>query len=467
MNYKTLFSILSSMFVAVAVIGQSCDTWNGLADMEHLLEQHSVYRDNVKLQNYDDAVEAWEEVYTKAPAADGKRDFHFTDGIKIYKHKLASAAEGDKAAIKDKILELYDGCVTCYNKGVLEIKGGDEAVKKRVAYLMGQKAYDMYYELNTAYGPNMDAFDTAVELGGNNTLYNVLIPYAAVTTYQFQKEKIDAVKARSVFDKIIPIAEHNIEAGGDYASYYENALANIKSELAKIERDIYDCEYFKAKLRPEYDANPDDPQLAKDLFGQLIRRGCEKSDPFVSELEKKYETWAAGVNAQKKAEFEANNPAMLAKKAYDAGDFDGAISKYREAINKETDNAKKANYHYYIASTLFRKKKEYSAARTEARTALSLNPNYGRAYMLIGDMYATSARNCGDSWNQRLAVLAAMSKYTKAASMDPSVADEANNKKSKYRGSLPNKEEGFLRGVQEGATQKVGCWIGETVTVRY
>jgi len=362
---------------------------------------------------------------------------------------------------------LYDGCIACYNAGVMTIKGGAEAVEKRIGYLLGQKAYDMYYELNAPYSENLEAFDVAVAKTGNTTLYNVLIPYATIATYQFQKGLIDQQKARSIFDAIVPIAEHNIEKGGDYGPYYESALANIKSELNKIERDIYDCEYFKAKLRPEYDANPDDPQLAKDLFGRLIRRGCDKSDPLVSELERKYESWASALNAQKQAEFEANNPALLAKKAYDAGDFNTAISKYREAISQEGDNSKKASYHYYIASTLFRKMKKYSDARSEAKTAISLNPNYGRAYMLIGDMYATGARNCGDSWNQRLAVLAAMEKYSKAASVDPSVADEANNKKSKYRGSLPNKEEGFLRGVSSGQSQTVGCWIGERVTVRY
>ena len=340
-------------------------------------------------------------------------------------------------------------------------------MKDRVAYLMGQKAYDMYYELNSAYGPNLEAFDAAVEHSGDKTLYNVLIPYAAITTYQFQKGKIDQVKARSVYDKIMPIVEHNIAEGGDYAPYYENAMANMKSELTKIEKDIYDCDYFKVKLRPKYDANPDDPQLAKELYGQLIRRGCGKTDPLVVELEKKYETWASQVNAQKKAEFEANNPAMMAKKAYDSGDFNGAINKYREAITVETDITKQANYHFYIASTLFRKMKKYGDARAEARKAITLNPNYGKAYMLIGDMYATTARNCGDSWNQSLAVLAAMGKYSKASSVDPAVADEANNKRSKYRASRPNKEEGFLRGVKAGDRQQVGCWIGETVTIQY
>ncbi len=466
MNFKAIFTF-TLLFIAGFAISQNCASWNELPNKDELEGEHSVYRSHVKAEEYETAFKHWEKVYEVAPVADGQRDFHFTDGIKIYKHKLKSAAEADKAAIKAKIIELYDGCIACYEAGKIAFKGGDEAIKQRVGYLKGQKAYDMYYELNSNYSANLEELDQAVAITGDETMYNVLIPYATIATYQFQKEKIDKEKARSIFDNIVGIAERKIEEGGKYAAYYENALANINSEKLKIERDIYDCEYFKAKLRPQYDANPDDPQLAKELYGQLIRRGCDKTDPLVQELEKKYEKWATQVNAQKKAEFEANNPALLAKRAYDSGDYQGAINKYNEAINGEADPAKKASYHFYIASTLFRKMKKYGEARTEARKAISSNPNYGRAIMLIGDMYATTARSCGDSWNQRLAVLAASEKYRRAASLDPTVADEANDKISKYRSSMPNKEEGFLRGVKAGSKQKVGCWIGETVTVRY
>ena len=139
----------------------------------------------------------------------------------------------------------------------------------------------------------------------------------------------------------------------------------------------------------------------------------------------------------------------------------------RAAIDQETDNAKKAKHHFSIASILFRKLKRYNDARKEAKVAASLNPSFGRPHMLIGDMYATTARSCGDSWNQRLAILAAVDKYNKAASVDPSAADEAKSKAGKYRSSFPAKDEGFMRGVKAGTTQKVGCWIGETVRVRF
>jgi len=131
------------------------------------------------------------------------------------------------------------------------------------------------------------------------------------------------------------------------------------------------------------------------------------------------------------------------------------------------DNEKKANYTFSVASILFRKQKKYGEARKAALEAASLKPNWGRPYLLIGDMYASSSRSCGDAWNQRLAALAAIDKYSKAKSVDPSVAEDANKKIGIYNKSKPTQDEGFMRGFKEGQSLKVGCWIGETVRLRY
>ena len=87
--------------------------------------------------------------------------------------------------------------------------------------------------------------------------------------------------------------------------------------------------------------------------------------------------------------------------------------------------------------------------------------------MLIADLYATSASKCGDDWNQRLAVLAAIEMYQRAKSIDPGVAEDANKKIGRYMAARPDKQEGFMRGVSEGQKATVGCWIGESVTVKF
>ena len=73
----------------------------------------------------------------------------------------------------------------------------------------------------------------------------------------------------------------------------------------------------------------------------------------------------------------------------------------------------------------------------------------------------------GDDWNQRLAIIAAIDKYQYARSIDSEVAGDANERISKYQSSLPDLSEGHMRGVKEGAKETVGCWIGETVKVRF
>ncbi len=85
---------------------------------------------------------------------------------------------------------------------------------------------------------------------------------------------------------------------------------------------------------------------------------------------------------------------------------------------------------------------------------------------VIGDAYAKMGRNC-DDWTSRLAVLAAIEKYSYAKSIDSEVADDANRRIGQYSGSIPTQQDAFMRGLKEGQAVSVGCGIGETVTLRF
>ena len=47
------------------------------------------------------------------------------------------------------------------------------------------------------------------------------------------------------------------------------------------------------------------------------------------------------------------------------------------------------------------------------------------------------------------------------------VTDEANKKIGIYSKSKPTQDMGFMRGKAKGDRVKVGCWIGETVSLSY
>ena len=361
---------------------------------------------------------------------------------------------------------MYDEDVACVESGGAKFpKVTPEA---RVAYYLGRKGYDMYYTLNMPYKENLEVLEAAVEAGGNNTEYSVLDPLARIAVYQYQQKLLDNEKARSIYEKINTIADYNIENNERLKAYYEQTKGAANGVFAPIETEIFDCAFFVNKLKPDYEEDPDNIETLKYVILTLKKQGCETGEPFLDELEAKWATYAATENAKRQAEFEANNPAFMAKKEYDAGNFAGAIAKYREALDAETDDAKKADYYFRIASIQGRKMGQNGQARTNAYNAAKLRSDWGRPYMLIGDLYAKSSRTCGnDGYTRGLAVLAAIAKYRKAKSIDPEVAGEANKKIGTYRASMPSKEDVFMRGMQGGKTAKVGCWIGETVKVEY
>lgn len=428
---------------------------------------HVLYRQDVKSKNYDAAIGNWEKAYAAAPAADGLRDVHYTDGIKLLKDKLKKETDQTKKdELVKRVLGLYEGVIACLESG--SIKLPKTKAEDRIAYHLGRQGFDMFYDLVTPYSQTRATLESAIEKGGNDSEYIVLDPYARIVVHQFTNEKMTKEESRTAYAKLLEIADHNIAANGKYKAYYEQAKTSVEAIFAQIENSIFDCEYFVEKLRPQYDAAPDDPAVMREIIPVLKRQGCVAGQPFLDELEGKYAKYATEENAKRQAEFEANNPGMMANKLYKEDRFPEAIAKYREALDAETDDAKKASYYFSIASIQGRKLGQNGQARTNAYNAAKLRPDWGRPYMLIGDLYAKSSRTCGkDGYSRGLAVIAAIDKYRKAKSVDAEVAAEANKKIGIYNGSIPPKEDVFMRGKQGGKTDKVGCWIGETVKVRY
>lgn len=462
---RLLSLVVATMFLIPLAFSQ-CESWVGSPNETEASDAHVIYRTAFKSKNYKEAFDSWKKAYEMAPSADGKRTTHYIDGIEIYKSFLKEEAdEAKKKEYKAEVIKLYDQAISCIESGGVTLKcGTDECKKERVGQLLGRKGFDMYYSLNSNYSENLTVLESSLEKTGTQAEYSVMMPLAAIAVYQYKQGKLDADKARMFHSQIQEIAEFG-KSDERLGTYYDDALKNANASFKEIEREIFDCAYFKTKWEPAY-RNDSSPQKAKDLYNQLKLQGCDDSDPFMAELKGSYEKWAQGVNSQRQAEFEANNPALLASKAYKAGNYQEAIDRYNQAISSESDASRKAGYHTSVASILFRKMKKYGDARAQARKALELRPGWGKPLMMIGDMYATGARNCGDSWNQRLAVLAAIDKY-KQAKQDPEFSSEASSKISKYSASLPEKSEGHMRGVKPGQRQTVGCWIGESVSVRF
>ena len=96
--------LLGSAQISIA----QCGTFKDTPKEALATESHVLYRDQVKLKNFDGAYDSWKTAYELAPAADGKRASHYTDGRDILKHKIKSADDATKKDYIAQVLKLYD-----------------------------------------------------------------------------------------------------------------------------------------------------------------------------------------------------------------------------------------------------------------------------------------------------------------------------------------------------------------------
>lgn len=467
---KLLLSLLCFIIIVPSLQSQ-CETWLDSPQKDEAENAHVIYRQHLKSKEYGEALKFWQTAYAIAPAADGRRDWHFRDGVEIYKHFYAEETdEAKKKEYKEKILALYDQWIDCIGQQAISFKGcnDEDCIKMKQGTVMGNKGIDMF---NIFQIPRMQVYSLmkqAMSVSGWETDYKVLKPYAQIVIGLYRKGSIDAGEAREAHQLLKDIANYNIENDEQFKVYYNYEISLVNQHFASIEKEIYDCQYFIDKHKPVYQSDPENVDLIKEIVVDLKQGGCDSTNAFLVELEEKYEKYASEFNAQQLEEYYKKNPSVWANSLYKEGKFREAVEKYRAAIEKEEDPDKKASYYFSIASIQFRKQGQYGPARENARKAAQLKSGWGRPYMLIGDMYARSSSDCGsDAYTRGLAVLAAIDKWSYAKSIDSEVAAEANRNIAKYSQYMPPQEEAHMRDVSSGTTVSVGCWIGETVKVRF
>ena len=89
----------------------------------------------------------------------------------------------------------------------------------------------------------------------------------------------------------------------------------------------------------------------------------------------------------------------------------------------------------------------------------------GRAYLLIANMYAESAYDCGDTqFNKRAVYWLAADLARKAGRVDNSLSKISKRTAESYIGRAPSKTDNFTEG-NEGLVINFNCWINRSVSV--
>lgn len=409
-------------------------------DSAKTIENASIYTEFVKQKNYKDALPAWRYVFNNAPA------FQMTTYTRGEEIMTSMFQKTNNPAYIDTLMMVYDQRIKYF---------GDHP-RLGEGYILGKKGADLY-----RFGKKDDQTQKMA--------YSYL-----AKSFDMEGEKTHPITVQIMFYAAGDLLKSNTLSKDDYinlymkvSSFIEHGLKHPKAAEAfqdmKLKVDamffdsgVADCETLNRLLTQKYDAKPEDLDNLKSISALLRRNECVDLPLYAKVAEKLYQLDPTADAAYSLA-------IMFLKRQ----DFDKTETYLKEAIEKSDDNSAKGDYYMRMAQ-LRLAKKQYPAAKSAALEALKVNPNNGQALMLIGKAYAAYSNNYGeDAFDHASVFWVAVDKFQRAKQVDPNVADEANKLIATYSQHFPNKDEAFFRSVTDGATVKIGDWIGETTTARF
>lgn len=429
-----------------------CKKFTDAENVEGAKTAHVLYRDFMKQKQYDEAFPYWQKAYEMAPAADGKRDYHYLDGVKLYEHlmnKESDPAKKDEYA--KRMMSFYDEAVDCY--------------PEKASMYQGLKAFKVYYTFPNMM-PDLDKykmFKKVIDKEGKKSPDFVVNPFTALMVDLYLSEKIDIQEARTYATKILEIVDYgtsNCKPGRDCERWdIVKSYAPARLESMEGVEGFYDCAYYKAKYYQEYESNPSDCEIIASVYGRLKWGKCSDSDPTMAKLKPEI--------ARCFPPAKTTTAAPLCSDMLRNGDYSGAISCYEEKASNSSNPEKKAQYYITMAKIYYSQFKKYSKARTYARKALENKPGYGQAYLLIGKLYASSGPLCGPGtgFDSQRVTWVAIDEWQKAK-QDPDTRADAQKLINKYTQYMPSVEDLFQRGLTEGSSYKVPCWIQQNTKIR-
>lgn len=427
-----------------------CAKFSDAPDKEEAETNYVLYRDFLKAGDWNQAFDYWKKVFAVAPAADGKRNSVFADGVRFYEYFMSQSQDSlQKEQYIDRIFQLYSGIDSCYHEG---------------GYAAGRKGFDLFYKY-THRATKEETFQlllTSAQKDNGMMRDFIINPFTALLVELHETQKISDADAKKHEQMIrASLAKGLSECKGKDCDRWKivEEYAPLRLEYFETVKGFYDCAYYKAKYYQEFEAAPDDCDVIRNVYSYLRWAGCADNDPQVVAVVRKGNELC--VEREK-------GPAALAYECLRNAEYRCAIDGLTKAAAETTDPTQKGAYLLTVGKIYYAHLKNFPKARQAFQQAADARSGWGEPYLWIGRLYASSGPLCGPGrgWDSQIVVWPAIDMWNKAKRIDASSASEANKFIGQYEQYMPDRSEIFSRLLKEGDSFLVGCWIQERTTVR-
>jgi len=442
--------------------------FNGYSQQdEECMNNLSIFSSYAKNKKYDEAYEPWMKVRNNC-SANFNRNIYVA-GEKILEHKIKNSTGADQLAFIKDLIVIYEK----YNQNF---------ESKFPAGKMASEIGNLSYTHRKALGLSDEQLFDIFDKGYTQDLKNFKHPKALYTYFSLIVDLYDAGKksAQQMFDKYDDVNDKIEEEVGKNTLSLNSLLKKEEAgqELTRREKSIvksnksylgvYDdisgsmdtkigdratCEVLIPLYQKDFDQNKNDAKWLQRAMNKMYSKDCTDDPMFIKVVQQK-----------NSIEPNADTAYYLGVLKEKEGKTSEADQYYKQSMDLQTDPLKKWKLVYRLAENN-KKKGAYGKARQLYREALQLNPSNGIPYLRIAAMYASSAKNCGDSnFNKRAVYWLAASEARKAGKVDGRLKSTSAKTAASYEGYAPDKTMIFTEG-NSGQTIKIGCWIGASVRV--
>ena len=434
---------------------------NAQAQNQECMTNLSIYVEHAKVKNYEAAYTPWKMVYETCPDIN-KANFIY--GERILKDKIDKSSGAEKDGYITDLLALYDASTQYFPKKYTPAVVGQDKALLMYENKTGSDV-EIYEMLENAFEKDPKNFknpralylyfSSLVDLhkAGSKELQEVFDVYDNVT------EKIDEENKglTEVITKLLPKdstgtitskEKRSLKIATTNSESYGKIAGSVDAKLGALA----DCDNLIPLYQKSFEEKKGDVKWVKRAVGRMFGKECT-DDPLFKKL------------------FEAQLALEPSAKAYmyggllkqKSGDGAGALADFNKAVDLETDAYEKSDILYKIATIV--RKTSKSKARSYAQKAIDANKANGKAYLLIANLYATSANDCGSTPFEKRAI------YWKAAEMarqagrvDPALKSNSSQSAASYSAKAPSKTDIFNSGMA-GKKVSFSCWVGGSITV--
>ncbi len=445
-----LLIVFLSLFTANAQQNEAC------------MEKLSIFSEAAKVKNYDAAFEPWMFVRKTCPTLNNAI---YAYGERILKDKIKKTTGGEKIKWTNDLIALYKEGMkympSKYKVGKTEAKIGQLMFNEKMGTANAQfEVFDNAFKKDAKSFQNPKSIYTYFKLmvnmyDGKTKTFQELVDLYTTVTDKIELEnknfssKVDALLLKEEAGTISKKDKKRLKSYNSYLAGYDKIVKGIDKDLG----DRANCDKLVPLFEKNFEANKNNVAWLRKAASRLAGKDCADSPLF----KKLVETFHSIEPSAKTAYYLG---ILNAKK----GNTAVAEKYYNESARLHTEGFEKSKVYYKLA-VMNKKRGRKAAARTYAKKALAAQPSFGKAYLLIAGMYASSANSCGTTtFEKRATFWLAANVAEKAGRVNGALKRSAAKTAANYRAKAPSKEDIFSSG-KAGQTIKIGCWINKSVKV--